>query len=161
MDLGAMLITASLAIVTSIVTAYWTARLQFRAEQRRAEHELALRYAESTAESPDRAKAMAKHLGKGVVVVIHANGERQKFDIPPAGVLEVGRDETCDISLSDPACSRRHCKFVASGSGVFLEDLGTTTGTVLNGKMISGSAKLSDEDKVSIGQTEMRVLVTT
>lgn len=62
----------------------------------------------------------------------------------------VGRDDpphnTVDIDLTDleqgetPVISRRHAEFTWSASNLFLTDLGSTNGTMLNGVVLQGEA---------------------
>lgn len=44
----------------------------------------------------------------------------------------IGRDENCDIPLSDPSSSRRHARFSMTPRGYMIEDLGSKNGTLVN-----------------------------
>ena len=69
----------------------------------------------------------------------------------PAGATMVGRDVTCALRFNDEGISRRHMCLVRSGDEVFVEDLGSTNGTTLNGKPLAGTARLRDRDVVELG----------
>ncbi|MFH1620045.1 MAG: FHA domain-containing protein, partial [bacterium] len=50
--------------------------------------------------------------------------------------FSVGRKSDNDIAIDHPAVSGHHCKIYLSGGTFFVEDLGSTNGTFVNGKKI-------------------------
>jgi len=71
--------------------------------------------------------------------------------------LVVGRDPACDISLAeDSSVSRRHAKLTLEGSDLWIEDLGSTNGTYVNGVKIDSRTKVSHGDTLQIGECRMR-----
>ena len=60
--------------------------------------------------------------------------------------------------LPDRDVSRRHARFVRSGGATWVEDLGSLTGTWLNGERITGRRKLRPGDLVEIGAYDLVVL---
>lgn len=58
----------------------------------------------------------------------------QEFEVKPSTVI--GRDPGCDIVIADPNVSKKHAKISVQGPSVFLEDLGSTNGTFVNGKRV-------------------------
>jgi hypothetical protein len=52
------------------------------------------------------------------------------------GSLTLGREETCDIVLNDPGCSRQHAQVTVTADGYFLMDLGSANGTLLAGNRV-------------------------
>jgi diguanylate cyclase (GGDEF)-like protein len=65
--------------------------------------------------------------------------------------LTVGRSHDCEVRLDDQGISRRHCRFRrAEDDSCFVEDLGSTNGTYVNGKRIEG-VRLDPGDRVQIG----------
>jgi pSer/pThr/pTyr-binding forkhead associated (FHA) protein len=66
----------------------------------------------------------------------------------------MGRLTECDIHLQDANVSREHAAFVAEGAGWVIEDLGSTNGTVLNGKSVSFQ-RLADGDVIQVGVSEL------
>lgn len=63
----------------------------------------------------------------------------------------VGRDLANDIAISDPEVSRRHARFVMKEGIVFVEDLGSTNGTFLNGTRLSSPQPLRPGDTITFG----------
>lgn len=69
----------------------------------------------------------------------------------PAGATIVGRDVTCALRLDDEGISRRHMCLLRSEDEIFVEDLGSSNGTVLNGEPLAGTARLRDRDVLQLG----------
>lgn len=67
-------------------------------------------------------------------------------------VLNLGRDITNDIVINDREVSRHHLRFTKS-DGYTMEDLGSTNGTFVNGKRVTGSIALKNGDMVGLGET--------
>lgn len=63
----------------------------------------------------------------------------------------IGRSPSNNILLTDNAISREHAKLQFSGEAFVLEDLGSTNGTKVNGKIIS-LADLSNADILTFGK---------
>ena len=89
-------------------------------------------------------------------VMLEVNGRRRPVN-PPGVVL--GRGTDADIQINDPGVSRRHAeiRLMPEGPGgirVVLVDLGSTNGTLVNGRR-STEAELVDGSTVRIGNTTM------
>ena len=76
------------------------------------------------------------------------------FDLAE-GKITIGRDAGCDIQLEDEAISRHHVRVLTLMGDAFLEDLGSSNGTYVNGKLTQKCA-LNDGDVIQIGQKELR-----
>jgi predicted component of type VI protein secretion system len=66
--------------------------------------------------------------------------------------LTLGRVSGCDVVLQDGKASRRHAKIVVEAGVVELEDLGSSNGTLLNGKPVTRRV-LRGGDEIQIGAT--------
>jgi hypothetical protein len=89
-------------------------------------------------------------------VMLEVNGRRRPVN-PPGVVL--GRGTDADIQINDPGVSRRHAeiRLMPEGPGgvrVVLVDLGSTNGTLVNGRR-AAEADLIDGSTVRIGNTTM------
>jgi pSer/pThr/pTyr-binding forkhead associated (FHA) protein len=68
----------------------------------------------------------------------------------------IGRDETCDIILSDTWVSRKHALLTVTDTGEFyLEDLRSRNGLMVNNQTITTPVLLQDGDVLMIGMTEI------
>ena len=74
-------------------------------------------------------------------------------DIPSGFDQVLGRDASADISLPDPAISRRHAHVRRGPDGVWLEDLESTNGTYINGDRLTVPYRLRDGDEVRLGNS--------
>jgi two-component system cell cycle response regulator len=72
----------------------------------------------------------------------------------------IGRDPSADISISDPLISRKHAKVTREGIVIKIEDLGSSNGTVINGKKLEAGhvAKLAKEDMIKLGNSIVKYL---
>ncbi|MGE5181313.1 MAG: sigma 54-interacting transcriptional regulator [Acidobacteriota bacterium] len=55
-----------------------------------------------------------------------------EIDLPAIGVV-LGTDAACDVVLTDPFVSRRHCSVAPHAQGFAVADLGSRNGTVIDG----------------------------
>lgn len=68
-------------------------------------------------------------------------------------VTTLGRDITNDIVINDRETSRHHLRLQRSTDTVTVEDLGSTNGTFVNGKRVSGLTTLQNGDMLGLGET--------
>ncbi len=75
----------------------------------------------------------------------------------------LGRKPHNDIVLTDMVVSGDHCAFEMEGlADVYLEDLGSTNGTYLNGKMVHGErVRLRDHDVIGVGRFRIQFLTSS
>ncbi|MGZ4334566.1 MAG: FHA domain-containing protein [Gaiellaceae bacterium] len=71
--------------------------------------------------------------------------------------ITVGRGGENDLALEgDEFASSLHVRFEPRGDGVWVQDLGSTTGTYVNGIRIGGARRLAPGDVVRVGATDLR-----
>lgn len=75
--------------------------------------------------------------------------------IPPEGIV-VGRDPGCDLSLSDPKVSARHCRIIRVGGEHVLRDLGSRNGTFLGERRVV-SEVVAEGDEIRLGGVRLRL----
>ena len=98
------------------------------------------------------------------LVVIKGEGMGREYSIPQelkpkARRVTIGRDTANDIVLDDPTVSREHT-FIKIDKGKYtIGDAGSANGTILNGKKITSQRKLSDGDRIILGDTELEFKV--
>jgi pSer/pThr/pTyr-binding forkhead associated (FHA) protein len=70
----------------------------------------------------------------------------------------VGRSADCDVTLdNDPFASTRHARFFRKDENWYVEDLGSTNGTLVNSHRISAPVLLLVEDRVQTGTAVFEV----
>ena len=94
--------------------------------------------------------------GRLVVVKSPDFHEGEDFELDSTQ-LTVGRGGQNDIAIpSDEYASARHARFEPRQDGVWVQDLGSTNGTYLNGMRLEHPRKLTQGDIVRIGETDLR-----
>ncbi len=74
-----------------------------------------------------------------------------------AGTVLIGRGADCQLILDDDYVSTRHARVVAAETGYYIEDLGSTNGTYVNGQRITAPTSISLQDTVRIGKTVLKL----
>jgi pSer/pThr/pTyr-binding forkhead associated (FHA) protein len=81
-------------------------------------------------------------------------GDNHELD---STALTVGRSSANDIELrEDGFASASHARFEPRRDGVWIEDVGSTNGTFVNGVRLSEPRKLAPGDLVRVGATDLR-----
>ena len=70
--------------------------------------------------------------------------------------LVIGRGSESEFCLSEPTLSRRHAELSFDGPALFVRDLGSTNGILVNGVRCS-QTEIGDGDMLQIGELLMRV----
>ncbi len=83
--------------------------------------------------------------------------ELRGVKMPVRGPVIVGRSPNSDIVIGASYVSARHARFSIMGSNLFVEDLGSTNGTAVNGKRITEPVALKSGDMVNVGDVAVRV----
>ena len=78
----------------------------------------------------------------------------QSFAIS-GGTTTIGRSEDIAVVLEDPSVSRLHARISQQGSDFFLEDLGSSAGTMLDGAPVQRPERLSSGNVIRLGDTEL------
>jgi hypothetical protein len=75
-----------------------------------------------------------------------------------AGTYVVGRDPASALRVIDMKVSKGHCEIVVSNDGVWLRDLKSTHGTLINGQPVARDTTLKAGDEIRVGFTVLRLL---
>lgn len=73
------------------------------------------------------------------------------------GVTTAGRHDDCQLRIKSSEVSRRHCQFFEKNGMLLVKDLGSSNGTMINGKKIEGQRVLEPGDELTIGPVKLRV----
>jgi pSer/pThr/pTyr-binding forkhead associated (FHA) protein len=70
--------------------------------------------------------------------------------------MVIGRGRGADLVIADATISRAHAAIAFDGERFFLQDLGSTNGTRVNGKRET-RVRLQDGDELQLGKLRLRV----
>jgi hypothetical protein len=85
---------------------------------------------------------------------VYEEGERFELDSAP---VTVGRGAPNDVQLDgDEFASAKHARVEPRRDGVWVEDIGSTNGTYVNGTKIDRPRKLAPNDVLRVGETDLR-----
>jgi hypothetical protein len=82
----------------------------------------------------------------------------RRLIVGPAGVT-IGRSRRCDVMVDDPNVSREHAEIRPRGSAWLLTDLGSTNGSRLNGRPLSGPEVIKSGDQIELGTTVLEFVL--
>lgn len=68
-------------------------------------------------------------------------------------VLHIGRSSKCKLSIRHSRISKRHARISRADGGCFIEDLGSTNGTFVDGERVFGRTKLESPAVIRVGPT--------
>ncbi|AKF06147.1 FHA-domain-containing protein [Sandaracinus amylolyticus] len=82
-----------------------------------------------------------------------------EFPLPNNKEIVVGRSSELDMVLVEDMVSRRHAKLTVTGDQIFIQDLGSTNGTFVNGEKIK-RARLQEGDRILIGTSIIKLVAS-
>ena len=88
------------------------------------------------------------------LVISEGPDEGKVFPLAEDTAFTIGRADTANIRLTDPAVSRGHCTIQYSGGTAHLADCGSRTGTRVNGEPITKHVLRADE-VIGVGTTKL------
>jgi pSer/pThr/pTyr-binding forkhead associated (FHA) protein len=121
----------------------------------------------------EEASAQEKKAWRAAVSAVAGQGDDTLTETPPAQSIVIqagdqthifhteftaGRQGT--LIVSDEHASSHHALFQAAHGYWFVQDLGSTNGTWLNGRRIYAAQRLKKGDKIKIGRTTVVVVST-
>jgi hypothetical protein len=102
------------------------------------------------------AQPVGRELGRLVVLESPAVEGGTVYTLD-AHALTMGRGSNNDVPLpTDEYASTRHARFEPRRDGIWIEDIGSTNGTFVNGIRLTRERKLAPGDVVRIGETDLR-----
>ncbi len=92
------------------------------------------------------------------IIVTHENNELDEYDFDvEMKTITVGRRSTNDVCVPHLSVSGNHCQILLTDNGPYIEDLKSTNGTYINGRLVSKQL-LNDGDDVVIGKARLTFL---
>ena len=102
-----------------------------------------------------RASGSRKH--GPLVLRLVAPPELKGRTFPLGEEVTVGRAAGCQVTIDDTYASQLHARVFLRDGQVFVEDLGSTNGTYLNRRKVTGPMQIQRGDKLQIGNTVLEL----
>jgi len=106
----------------------------------------------------DKTISIKKKKLPAIAWLVMMEGEREGEDFRiTKEEFKIGRDPSlkCDLILKDPTVSKEHAKIKLQDDGkIYIYDLGSENGTIVNDEEIKGPKELKDDDIIVIGKTK-------
>ncbi len=112
-----------------------------------------------TAEFCDVLEANESWTGRRFALLVFCDSEAQAHLMERATPVVIGREPPCEIVVRDPSVSRQHARFRLEDDVVWVDDLESRNGTVLERRRIT-SERLEAGDEVKIGNARVIVAAT-
>jgi len=88
---------------------------------------------------------------KAYLVILTGDRAGTHYPVPDDRMTVIGRDDECQIRTDDRDASRKHAAIQPFGREFYIMDMGSTNGTLVNGRM-EEKRILRHADKITIGQ---------
>jgi pSer/pThr/pTyr-binding forkhead associated (FHA) protein len=90
------------------------------------------------------------------LLLVHGRpaGKSLRFGL---GDYFLGRGPECHVRFNSDWVSRQHCLLRVGASGVWLRDLASRNGTLVNGRLCEGERRLADGDLIQVGSLVFKV----
>ncbi len=105
---------------------------------------------------PPAAPTPSRSTGRGPrqLVVNDLNGQRS---LPLADSVTIGRAASCDLVVADNYVSNMHTRIYADAGSYWVEDMGSTNGTYVNGRQLSAPVEIGPGDEVRVGKATLEL----
>jgi hypothetical protein len=97
--------------------------------------------------------------GRPVLVLERGGGLSAGASFTLNGGVTIGRSPQTDIPIEDRFASARHARIYERDGFAYVQDMGSTNGTYLNGKRLDSPELLRTDDRIRIGDTEFRYAI--
>jgi hypothetical protein len=136
---------------------FWVARSAMKDLARSGPGDAAAEAVEAPA--PRRRDTALPDLRAGVaprLQVVAAMGHQPGAGFDVGAGATMGRSDSAEIRVDDPFASSAHARIFLRGDFMYLEDMGSTNGTYLNGRQVKTAERLKVADVIRIGDSEYR-----
>jgi type III secretion system YscD/HrpQ family protein len=99
-------------------------------------------------------------LTRWLLKVVSGPNAGAEFGLQKGTVYVIGKDPNlCDIVFQDLSVSRQHARLtITDAEEVFIEDLNSRNGVIVNGELITEKRRLSSQDLIALGTTSFLVI---
>jgi anti-anti-sigma factor len=108
---------------------------------------------EATAQPTSRsAPPAAEPLSADVWLRVQVGGAKGRTVALSGSRFVIGRDRSCELRLGSATVSKFHAAIERRDNRVFVRDLASTNGTIVNGRLLhNAEAEVKDSDRIQIG----------
>jgi pSer/pThr/pTyr-binding forkhead associated (FHA) protein len=103
------------------------------------------------------AREPTRELGRLIVVASPGGEPATGSTFALDAITSLGRDVNNSIVIDDEFVSTNHAALTYRGRAWYVEDLGSTNGTFVNGSPVDGLSPIAFGDEVQIGQVRLRL----
>ena len=103
------------------------------------------------------AREPMRELGRLVVVASPSGEPAVGSAFALDAISSIGRDVNNSIVVDDEFVSANHAALTYRGRAWYVEDLGSTNGTFVNGSPVDGLSPIAFGDEVQVGQARLRL----
>ena len=103
------------------------------------------------------AREPGAELGRLVVVASPSGEPAEGTSLALDAIATIGRDVNNAVVVEDQFVSAEHAILTFRGRAWYVEDLGSTNGTFVNGSPVEGVAPIGFGDVVQVGQVRLRL----
>lgn len=90
-------------------------------------------------------------------VVVHDGAGTKAMPMKLRDEVEIGRGDRCAIRLQDTYVSQVHARLFPKDGAWYLEDLGSTNGTLLNDHRVQAPVEVHAGDVLKVGKTVLEL----
>lgn len=93
------------------------------------------------------------------LIIIRGSPQGHRFFLNQDSMI-MGRDPAVELSVNDQGISRKHAKIDKKDGKVFITDMGSSNGTLVNDKKLEANStrELAKEDMIKVGSTILKFL---
>lgn len=92
------------------------------------------------------------------LLVVQGHPRGKSLHLPP-GEFVVGCGPECHVRPNTAMVSRQHCLLRVTEDTVHLRDLGSSTGTLVNGSRLIGERQLAEGDQIQLGPVVLEMQI--
>src|SRR6516162_8647803 len=90
-------------------------------------------------------------------IVVTQDGAKIAQKCVPPGDYVIGRDGSCDIPVASETVAHRHAQLTINYDHALIEDLGSDSGTFVNGQRVTESTRLWPNQKIKVGSATVEL----
>lgn len=96
-------------------------------------------------------------MGQDITIVLTPINGGGQITAKMNGIVNIGRGPLNEIVINDNLVSGRHCAITNENGVMYIEDMMSTNGTILNGILINSKSEIRNNDILMLGNNEYRV----